>query len=456
MRSNRVPARVSDAKQTHHQGDTPHSYNAVDRLQFIVHRTISGLSQQLNHIIPDADYRHFYQWALAHEKDWVRLIGADKTITFVMLLTSHALDEKHWEQFVEYSQPFTHYLTYEVISDNLAFGLAQHAIPDQTTEQRYAILEMFNQALIGQLSGTTEPLADVLSALEDHCKTISSFHYSLNPDAHKAIANNYISQNQRDVTVEQLDFATGSLLAANLLSCLNVAQRVQDFHTKTLIVDGLRQRYEATSQFMTGTPLSIDAMVSLGADAILLKPTLAYYLEAVLKAKGQQDRLSYILQGGLLEEGLRHVSTLVRLLNDFGPALMIDLTETERFAFRRQLQASVTACGYSLADALLQMKQSHPHCLTRLEKDIVHGEINLGLYGLTDLPPSVGVHEFCNRLDYFAALYKARRHRLKTVLVDIDQQLGDKTASQLLWRCVCFHEDLYAYHYSTPEGEYAV
>jgi hypothetical protein len=94
--------------------------------------------------------------------------------------------------------------------------------------------------------------------------------------------------------------------------------------------------------------------------------------------------------------------------------------------------------------------------LTRLNKDISHGEFNLCLYGISHMPVSSALPIFEHRLDYLSGLYTHCQTLLAAGLETIAKRLNDESASRLIDKFVRFHIMLYENDYTGATGEYTV
>jgi hypothetical protein len=92
--------------------------------------------------------------------------------------------------------------------------------------------------------------------------------------------------------------------------------------------------------------------------------------------------------------------------------------------------------------------------LTRLHKDLVHGEYNLGLYQLADRPDSL--HLFRERVELLAGLYRSHGEHLRQLLAHMQKRLDSAILSRLIGGFVRFHEEIYARPHTSHEGEYSV
>jgi hypothetical protein len=94
--------------------------------------------------------------------------------------------------------------------------------------------------------------------------------------------------------------------------------------------------------------------------------------------------------------------------------------------------------------------------LTRIAKDVNHGEFNIAFYNLNDMPIVEALNEMESRLDFFSGLYYQNNLRLTELLDQVTARMDDDRISFLIESGVRFHERVYNQHYTSKEGEYAV
>jgi hypothetical protein len=107
---------------------------------------------------------------------------------------------------------------------------------------------------------------------------------------------------------------------------------------------------------------------------------------------------------------------------------------------------------------LLLANAEHDVALTRLAKDLRHGEFNVALFRSrhAEADPADQVAQLARAVTFFGALYATHLLRLRDGLATMAVRLGDATVSRLIDGFVQFHRRLYARDYTTPEGEYAI
>jgi hypothetical protein len=430
--------------------------------QVAIHETVGALQESLWEFMPDCAYRDFYAWALSdgntQRSNWLQVIGASQIVQLTVKLMSEFVNDEQWALMAHHSAPFNAYLVYEVVSDNLAIGLAHSNLKSDAVFERQAILHEFNRVVCQHLSGNGHDGEQQLRAVKASAQTISSFTQSLSPGKQASVVRAYLQQHPQ-VSLPQIEHSIYPLLIANYRACITTAQHTEQFQTREIIQHGLLQRYATVDALLAGKRLSLEQLTTYSAYAILLVPTIAYYAEGLAAATQIQDRFQGVVDDGSLAEALYLTALLVRLLNDFGTQLLFQSVD-ERWELIDVLHEYVnarTSSPQTLNEVLLRAASEQGNLFTRLKKDIQHGEVNLGLWYLSNVTPiEDAIMLFAHRLEYFSQQYTYRFEQLKTLLESITDQLGDETLSNVIHRCVRFHEILYQNAYDAPDGEYAV
>src|SRR4051812_3038170 len=95
----------------------------------ILENTLAALETSLAEYMPDCAYRDFYQWALSASNPlgttWLEALGVYQTTHLTFELLDGIISDEAWDVLVPYISPMNTYLAYEVVSDNLAIGLAR-------------------------------------------------------------------------------------------------------------------------------------------------------------------------------------------------------------------------------------------------------------------------------------------------------------------------------------------
>jgi hypothetical protein len=255
-----------------------------------------------------------------------------------------------------------------------------------------------------------------------------------------------------------LEFNLWPRLVANIETCLEVTRQVAGFKVGPMVLQGLTNRYAAVNTLLDEPASALPRLVHIGVDTILVEPTLAYYVGVFAEDILGLDHFDSVVDEGLLPEALYYAALMVRFLNDLGPVLLAQ-TECERSTFMYMLTQPYSTSrnpNQSLLDVLENAADGLRPYLTRIRKDILHGEFNISLYGIAQLPPGQAIPVFEQRLTYLAQLYTQAEARLTELLDQITDRLGDSTTSHLIMRFVRFHEQIYRHEYDEPVGEYTV
>ncbi|HLF28767.1 MAG TPA: hypothetical protein VJG32_20765 [Anaerolineae bacterium] len=423
--------------------------------------TQAGFEVSLQRHVPPSLYRDFHLWALSSEspcrEHYLQAMGITQLVKLTVALLGDLVEDADWPLLISYSVPLNVYLTYEAISDNVAIGLALRGASDTTYELRRDLLLAFNRAMITRLTDDAQPATQLLESLQPAARSISSFQYSLNRSQWRSYAEAYLNQ-RTDVTLAELEYDMWPALVANIEACAAAVQSMAGRQLGVLLRHGLIDRYGPVNRLLRAEEMTPLQLAEVGTDAILVVPTLIYYIAVLAEIIRPLDRLARALAHGLLAQALRDAALLVRLLNDLGTSLL-ECTAEERDAL---LAALATHCqahpsAQTLGEVFAGVQGYASGLFTRLQKDIAFGEFNVGLYGLANLPsmPEV-LSTFGRNLSYFSQLYAQRRAALEQTLAVISERLSDERVSLLISRFVWFHEQLYRNPYYTSAGEYAI
>ena len=434
--------------------------NVAERFQLMLAMTLASFEGSLRRHMPASAYRDFHLWAISAENPrqdvFLQAMGITQLTKLTVTLLDGLVDDRAWRQLAKYSATISSYLTYEVVSDNLAIGLASPRTDDMTSVLRRILLRAFNRAMIARLNGDPRPAAQLLAPLQSAARRISGFDQSLNRDRQRVCSEAYLIL-RGDLELADLEYAVWPALVANVESCLDLAESLCSRHAAGLLREGLVRRYQAVNHLLEARDTPLPQLVTVGADAILVAPTLAYYVAVLAEIIQPLECFSHVIADGTLASALYDAALLVRLLNDLGTGLMT-LAARERGALLDMMMAHYRECSTArtMADLLLNMSDDMD-LFTRLRKDILFGEFNVGLNGLAHirLTPDT-LLAFGRNLSYFSQLYAQHRTTLQETLAAISERLGDERVSALIFRFVQFHEQLYSNSFHTPAGEYAI
>ena len=104
--------------------------------------------------------------------------------------------------------------------------------------------------------------------------------------------------------------------------CRELATVMEGTATAGLLRQGLNDRYRSVERTLFAEHLSRLELATLGAQTILVGPTLAYFLGALLEKLKPVKAYRAAVADGSVSETLTDAALLVRLLNDIGTRLL--------------------------------------------------------------------------------------------------------------------------------------
>ncbi len=410
--------------------------------------------------MPRSPYQDFCLWSLSMgnpaRSAWLQIWGIPQFVKLTLAMFDGILDGQHLEEILRHSVPMNVYLMYETMSDNLSIGLGGPIDGDGTRALRRGVVDRFNSAMVERLRGNPKPARALLDDVAKAAAQISCTQQSLNAGQYEALARAYVARGA-GVSLHDLEHSIWPQLVANIETCARVARHVEGYRLGSVVRWGLVNRYRAVSLLLDEPDMSMSRRAFVSTDAILVIPTLAYYVGVLTEAVCPVERLSAVVDDGTLGELLFLAALLVRLLNDLGTKLL--QSTDERVAFVEALRRQCACAGAeqrSFAALLRHNVDRFGSLLTRLDKDIAHGEVNVALHGLTERPAAAALSCFEQRLEHLALLFSQSYQRFNVLSNRVSADMGDDRASKLVRRFVQFHERLYSRSYTSPEGEYAI
>ncbi len=366
-------------------------------------------------------------------------------------LLGDLLPEAQYPEIASYCGAINAYFFYEIISDNLAHGFGPLAVHDPTYLQRRDLLQYFNEAMIARLSGHIDDADHRMEVLKSRCNAVSSLDHNLNADKRNTLLKIYAAAT--GASPEQTEFDLWSLLRQNMAACADLIDLLDGSPFQESMRDGLIQRYQSLNDLMRNDSSSVKDLLESSTWTILIVPTLVFYTAAL----SQVNPLVTPVEDDLLNEAVYSAAILVRLLNDLGS--LMTLPEA---AFRSDMSA-LRSTHHTHADAypdivsFLVATAPSMTSLTRLHKDLRHGEHNIGFYQLAaEAPVEEMLDELENNLHYYRQVYRQQINHLLGLLQQLSEQCGDTRPSQLIERIVVFHEEMYAIPFEERAGEYAI
>jgi hypothetical protein len=440
--------------------ENPSKADQKRRMQRAILSISNSLNEHVRATMPDSAYREMFLWGLnpANEQyeNWLQVIGTKQIVYFAAQVMGSMFGENELTALVDYAAPMNVYLTFEVISDNLAFGLTDRLNHDTTYFLRAHLMHHFNQRMCYALKNPWMTAEQALGGERHIADRISVFEQSLSPSAHARLAEAFLSE-RRDVSLFELEYGLYPLLVTNFYACADLYHGASEMQLGKIIQRGLYQRYHTADRVLYDPHLDISRLVSASTYSILIMPVVAHYLEGVALSTGIADRLSLVTDDNLMFRALYHTAMLIRLLNDMGTqVLKQDYHARTQLIMQLQDQARRTRT-HNIHAFLRDVSDGYGAVMTRIAKDVKHGEFNMTLYNLKNAPSlEEAVTMFGERLHYFSNLYERGYYKLQGYLEEIAQRLGDDRLSLLMLRAVRFHEEMYWQEYTKSTGEYAI
>jgi hypothetical protein len=410
--------------------------------------------------MPAGLQRDFYSWAFSsqnpYQAQFLQTTGVLQLVNLTVMLLEGLVDRYDWPQLAAHSALLNVYLSYEAVSDNLALGVAR-VKPDENQTVQRKVLYAFNQAMTERLKGSWQTAAEILEPLQQDSTRFSSFQQSLSADKHAMFAHAYV-ESRTSVSINDLEHGLWPALVANIESAAELANMMDRCQTGSLLREGLINRYQSVNRTLEAQNMSRLELATVGAHSILVAPTLAFYAAVLAEIIRPNPHFYRVIEDGLLNEALYDAALLVRLLNDMGTDLL-NQSEDQRRLLVNGMRTTYLKNGDTLNSLplLLLSIADIDETLTRIHKDVFHGEFNVCLFNLRNIqrvPDAITMFE--QNLVHFARLYAEHTARLEENLQTIRERLNDDVVSSVIQRFVQFHIKLYAHRFTTTVGEYAI
>jgi hypothetical protein len=420
---------------------------------------LQALKDSLMTDLPSSPYRDFCLWALSPEnprrEEWLSMTAASPIAKMIVVLLDELVEDHLWPRAAAYGARISLYFLYEVVSDDLALGLARQHRNDSSYGRRRELIRALNDAMLRRLTGPKESGARLLEPSRELAQSISGIEQNQVHEKYHEILSLYVS-GYPAVEFRDLEHSLFPRLAANIDTCAAVAESVSASPLGPMVQEGLIARYRAVNALLEETDMTVSRRLSVGIDSVSVVPTLAYFMAMLAELNGEPGSFGRVLANGLLAQALRNAALIVRLLNDVGTSLL-NHGDEERSALveeLRSLGSSGDPAGL-LITLLRDRAQHHKLLLSRINKDIICGEFNVCLDGI-DAAPSFGdaLALLKYRLAYFADLYRTHMSMLKAQLASLTEQTEDARMSALALRFVDFHEKMYSRPHDHVGGEY--
>jgi hypothetical protein len=366
------------------------------------------------------------------------------------------LTEEELEALIPYSVPINVFCMYEVMSDNLALGLAHRLEYDNTADLRRPIVRALNNAIIARLQGANAEEAHCPIAQIPDLNQISTFDQSLSSQKHRSIAAAFCERHP-EIDPKAIEFSLYPNLVANIEACYQVVQTLQGYSTQELVQKGFIRRYAGLNRLLDEAYIPRNYLLHIGGNTIMVRPLLGYYIAVI----GEEIRLIHnyeaIGENGLLLKALEDAAMLARLLNDLGPLLLEQSEEERSDLINRFRQVQEQENFDSFHELILHVADLSDHTLTRLKKDAKFGEFNLALYEpYRCASVAEAIDAFNEQLDFLSCVYKDRWTRLHESLDIINFETNSTLIAKIILRFLYFHDQMYRAFFDKPEGEYAI
>ncbi|MBZ0282047.1 MAG: hypothetical protein K8L97_15010 [Anaerolineae bacterium] len=452
------------------------------RFEYALKLNVEGVRQSLQHM-PESSYKSYCIWVLNTPQfagQWLQLMGIESLIRLTGGLLDDLLNNDEWLKLVPYSVPINVSQMYEVVSDNLAIGLGHRSPNDATFNTRSQLVYTFNQATIQRLKGDSRQSArELLDPFIPLMRKISTFEQSLSADKHLALAHQFLNKRPSNTLnteyvshfdtppghwigveghpMQDLEYALHPLLVANMETCIDLTAVLQDSLSHPLLVDGLIRRYQGVNDLLDQQTFSMDDLLRISTNTIMVVPTLAYYIGVIVEKVHPIPTYHQVLEDGSLLRVLEDAALLVRLLNDMG-TLLLEQSSNDRLGFIQSLHALNQSQSFSSFEQLmLEATGRQGVLLTRLRKDVKFGEFNVGLHSVRQIENvSEAIEVFAEQLNLITNVYRERMHRLHEGVEDLNRRLDSNLAGDLSMRFVQFHRHTYSHSFESAHGEYAV
>lgn len=432
--------------------------STLTSLKAIETLNVDGIRLSLNYM-PEGPYQTFCSWILANSEmavDWLQLMGVTSLTRLTLGILDGLLCTDEMVALLPYTVNMTIFNMYEIVSDNLAIGLAYQQPHDTSYGQRRKILSALSRAMVARLRGVERHEAVNILAQQREVYQVSLFEQSLNPEKHRVIGNVF-AQHQPAIRLGDLEYALYPNLVANIEACYQVVDTLKGYLTQELVQKGFMRRYAGLNRLLNDSFIPRDYLIQIAVNTIMVRPVLGYYIAIIAEEIRLLDNYEAICENGFLLKALEDAALLIRLLNDLGPYLLEQADEDHQDLVQRLYHAQEHERFCSFGDLLLHCTQTENVAMTRLKKDLMFGEFNLALY---EPCRSQSVWEaidvFHDQIKYLSKLYRRRAIRLRNTLDIISFETQSSIIADIIQRFIKFHENLYRVPFDHPDGEFAV
>jgi hypothetical protein len=426
--------------------------------QSMLDGTIAGLAESFRRDLPEGICRDYMLWGVESENpnraDFLQLTGVTQGVAMTTHLLHGLVGSSDWAELSRYVGVLGAYQVYEIVSDNAAIGVAGLRRTDPGAGLRRSVLRSFNAGIMSRLGGDDRSGEQLLAGIRPQAARISIFDQSLAGAKHRHLARQFQPHNTQGAS--RLEHSLWDALVANLESAGKVADVVRTCRLGELIRQGLIDRYRAVDDLLAGLRLTPREVLTTGAHSILVVPVLAYYVAVLVELLETNPALGAVVDNNLLPGVLYDAALDVRLLNDVGTwALTAPADERDELCARLVEQAGHPEATDVVHGLLRVVDQADR--LSRIRKDLEHGEFNICLHGVFDAGSRVeAARMFAGNLAWAATEHRKVRERLTRRIAALGDALSDPRPGEMIQRFVRFHHALYANSYDESVGEYAI
>jgi hypothetical protein len=428
----------------------------------------AALTDTVARHMPAGPYRDFSAWAFSGENprrhEFLQATGVIQLVNMNTTLLSGLVEDSDWPTMLHYAGLMNSYQVFEVVSDNLALGLGRSQLDNAGAERR-TLVSALNRAMLNALTPDRRTPAVLLlsgPAREVALRT-SGFDQSLAAAKHAGIAEEYArhraAAGKSAPLLDELEYGLWSALVANVEICRDLVDALDGTATASLVRLGLGDRYRAVERTLHVSHLPRLELASLGAQSILVVPTLAYLVAVLAELLAPVPGYAAVVADSTLSDVLADAALLVRLQNDIGTGLL-RMAPVQQGAMLHRLTRASADAGCVTADDALQIfasEMADEPSFTRLHKDLANDESNVALWHARQAVDAAdALKALADSLSYYAGLYAQHSGRLAAGLSTLDERLGERRVSTAVERFVRFHERMYAHRHTDVIGEYAI
>jgi len=421
--------------------------------------TLEKIKCSLMKDMPAGIQRDFYLWGISdanpNRHEFLQLVGMNQVINLTTHILEPMVEANDWQKMAEYCGLIHTYFMYELVSDDLAVGLSHIPIRDASMLIRKDILHSFNGAMVKKLSGIPNHSSELLEFVQPSTLSISGYSQPTTREKYVAQFQKFLKANPEYASTS-FNFDLWSILIANIESCHTLLEATAHLQSSLVIHQGFISRYASVSQSLEAhINMSLEELTNIGTHTVSVIPVLAYFIGVMTEIINPQPEIKGVIEDGLLEDALATAATIIRILNDIG--VVATYSTGKRTSLIHTLWKSFESkpANIQTMTQLLCHVGNKTEVLTRIQKDILHGEFNICLHNLAYTESiEYGISIFSENLTYFAQVYRHSQMHLRDVLAVLDRRLGSNTVSSLINGFISFHEQIYTHRFDTSAGEY--